>query len=42
MGTVEWPVRAHVHRFEGDRDAVRRQTVTAALELLLAVLSPAS
>lgn len=40
MGTLEWPVRAHVHRFAGDRDSVRRQTVTAALELLLAVLSP--
>lgn len=34
------PSQAHRYEFEGDRAAVRDQTVTASLELLLRMMSP--
>ena len=40
IGTVQPAPQAHRDRFVGDREAIREQTVVAALELLLRFMSP--
>lgn len=39
-GAFGRPIQAQGHQFEGDRQAIREQTVEAALEMLQSVLSP--
>lgn len=40
VGAMESAVQAHRYQFEGDRTAIREQTVAAGLELLLTMMSP--